>query len=65
MPDKYIVTLTPEERSELTGLTRRGKLSVCKMKRAQILMTADKGQTDEAISQMLSVGLSFRYYLPL
>jgi len=58
MPDKYVVNLTPGERSELAGLTSRGKLSVRKLKRAQILLAADKGQSDEAISQTLSVGLS-------
>lgn len=58
MPDKYIVTLTPEERGELNTLTRRGQWSVRKVKRAQILMAADKGQSDEAIAQTLSVGLS-------
>lgn len=58
MPDKYIVTLTPEERGELNALTRRGQWSVRKVKRAQILMAADKGQSDEAIAQTLSVGLS-------
>lgn len=58
MPIKYRVTLTPEERLELTQLTSRGELSVRKMKRAQILILADKGQSDETISEMLSVGLS-------
>ena len=48
MADKYLVTLTPEERSELSSLTRRGQLSARKLKRAQILMAADKDQTDEA-----------------
>ena len=58
MPDKYIVTLTPEERSELTGLTSRGKLSARKLKRAQILIAADKDQRDDVIAQTLNVGLS-------
>ncbi|MFK8184500.1 MAG: IS630 family transposase [Phormidesmis sp.] len=58
MPEKYRVTLTPEERLELTQLTSRGELSARKMKRAQILILADKGQSDETISEMLSVGLS-------
>jgi transposase len=58
MADKYVVNLTPEEHFELTGLTRRGKLSVRKLKRAQILMAADKGQQDAVIAETLSVGLS-------
>ena len=58
MPDKYIVSLTEEERRELHQLTSRGTLPARKMKRAQILLCADKGQKDEAISQALSVGLS-------
>ena len=58
MPDKYVVNLTAEERSELTALTSRGQLSVRKLKRALILMAADQGRNDETISQMLRVGLS-------
>lgn len=58
MPDKYVVNLTPEEHSELASLTSRGKLSVRKLKRAQILMAADQGGKDETISQTLGVGLS-------
>ena len=58
MPEKYHVTLTPEERLELTQMTSRGTLSARKMKRAQILMLADKGHGDETIAAMLSVGLS-------
>lgn len=58
MADKYIVTLTPEERSQLIQLTRRGPLSARKMKRAQILVLADKGHKDETIAQMLNAGIS-------
>lgn len=58
MPDKYIVTLTPEERSELIQLTRRGTLSARKMKRAQILILADKGHQDDTIAHMLNAGIS-------
>lgn len=58
MPDKYIVTLTAEERCELIQFTRRGELSARKMKRAQILMLADKGHGDETIAEMLSAGIS-------
>lgn len=58
MPDRYIVTLTPEEQSELKKLTSQGKLAVRKMKRAQILLAADNGQKDEAIAEILQVSLS-------
>lgn len=58
MPEKYHVTLTSEERLDLTQLTSRGTLSARKMKRAQILILADKGHRDETIAEMLSVGLS-------
>ena len=58
MPDKYVVTLTPEERQMLTELTSRGQLSARKMKRAQILQAADKNVLDETIAQTLGVGLS-------
>lgn len=58
MPDKYIVTLSPEEQAELSELTRKGQLSVRKMKRAQILLAANKGHSDEAIADMLSTSPS-------
>ncbi|NJK52343.1 MAG: IS630 family transposase [Leptolyngbyaceae cyanobacterium SU_3_3] len=58
MPDKYIVTLTPEEHCELVQLSRRGELSARKMKRPQILILADKGHQDETIAEMLSAGVS-------
>jgi transposase len=41
------VTLTTEERQELLALTRAGKLSVRKMKRAQILLKADENWKDQ------------------
>lgn len=58
MPDRYIVTLTPEEKFELRKLTSQGKLAVRKMKRAQILLAADNGQKDETIAEILRVSLS-------
>lgn len=51
MPNKkYLVTLTTEERQELTRLTSAGRLSARKMKRALILLRADEGWKDEAIA---------------
>ena len=58
MGTKYQVALTPDERSTLTTLTRQGQLSVRKLKRAQILIAADKGHNDNAIATVLEVGLS-------
>ena len=46
---KYIVTLTKEERQALLALTRAGKLSARKMKRAQILLKADENWKDKDI----------------
>ena len=43
------MTLTTEERQELTTLTSAGKLSARKMKRALILLRADEGWKDEEI----------------
>lgn len=58
MPEKYIVTLSPAEQAELTELTSKGMLSVRKMKRAQILLAAHKGQSDETIAETLGSSLS-------
>lgn len=55
MAKKYHVNLTSGEREQLQGLLRKGKLSVRKVKRAQILLAADSGQIDEDIARTLSV----------
>ena len=51
---KYIVNLTEEEREELLGLTRKGKISARSMKRAQILLKADEGLKDAEIVSALN-----------
>jgi transposase len=57
MPAKrYLVELTEEERAELLTLTRKGKSSARKVKRAHILLLADKGKADKEIVAALSVG---------
>ncbi len=57
MPRKvYVVELTKEEKTELLELTRKGKVSARKLKRANILLQADKGKTDEEIAENLEVG---------
>ena len=47
MPAKiYKVDLDAEERAKLEGMTRKGKVSARKMKRAQILLKASEGWRD-------------------
>lgn len=58
MPEKYTVTLTPEERQQLLQFTRQNQLSTRRFKRAQILLLADEGHHDETIAAMLYVGES-------
>jgi transposase len=58
---RYIVELNEAERQELVNMTRSGSPGARKMKRAQILLMADAGQTDEAIAQALHVGTSTVY----
>src|SRR3990172_4034560 len=49
MPKKiYVVKLTPEERSELETLVRRGKVAGWKMQRAQALLKCDQGEQGPA-----------------
>jgi transposase len=58
---RYRVTLTDDERSTLEGLIQKGKVSARRVKRAQILLAADQGSTDEAISNNVAVGTSTVY----
>jgi transposase len=55
MAKKYIVELTAEERNALEKLLRKGKISACRLKRAQILLAADAGQIDQQIAQTVQV----------
>lgn len=55
---RYIVELTPEERESLHELVRGGQARVRRVKRAQILLAADRRETDEVIASALSVGTS-------
>ena len=57
---KYVVRLTEEERDELQGIVRRGKVAAAKRTRAQMLFKADaglegSGPTDEQVAQALEV----------
>jgi transposase len=53
---RYRVELGQSERSELTALLSGGKHSARKLKRAQILLAANAGASDEAIALSVGVG---------
>ena len=55
---RYRVELNQDERDELTALVSRGKHAVRKVKRAQVLLAADAGSTDQAIAETVGVSLS-------
>ena len=55
---RYIVELTAEERESLHELVRGGQERVRRVKRAQILLAAERRETDEVIASALSVGTS-------
>ena len=48
---KYTVELIEDEREHLLGVTRRGKSSARKIKRAQILLKAAEGGSDAQIAE--------------
>ena len=58
MGARYIVTLSDADRSELGELISRGKPSARRVKRAQILLAAERGESEAAIAKTLSVGTS-------
>jgi len=58
---RYRVTLTTEERQQLELLVRGDTGVVRTIKRAQILLAADAGCTDEAIAQNIGVGTATVY----
>jgi hypothetical protein len=53
---RYRVTLTQDERDELEMLLSGGKQAARKLKRAQILLAADAGVSDEKIAASVGVG---------
>src|SRR5436305_14877213 len=55
---RYRVELSQIERDELTALLGGGKHAARKIKRAQILLAADAGSSDEEIARTVSVSLS-------
>ena len=58
---RYRVELNEGERAELTAMLSGGKHAARKLKRAQILLAADAGISDEAIASSISVGGSTVY----
>jgi transposase len=58
---RYRVELSQTERSELTALLSGGKHAVRKLKRAQILLAADVGASDDEIATNVGVGGSTVY----
>jgi transposase len=55
---RYRITLTSEERTQLQALVHGGKAPVRKVKRAQILLAAARGSSDERIAANVAVGTS-------
>ncbi len=58
---RYRVDLDEAERMQLTSMLSGGKHAARKLKRAQILLAADAGVSDEAIARSVSVGSSTVY----
>jgi len=57
----YVVELSEAERAELRALIAGGKPSARRVKRAQILLAADAGQSEATIAGVLAVGESTVY----
>ena len=58
---RYRVALSRQEREQLREMVRGGKGAVRRLKRAQILLAADAGATDETIAANVAVGTSTVY----
>ena len=58
---KYRVTLDTSERVQLVTMVLGGKGAFRRLKRAQILLAADAGSTDEEIARNVAVGTSTVY----
>ncbi len=58
---RYIVGLLDTDRDELLALTRGGRCGARKLKRAQILLAADRGVTDEEVARATGVAVSTVY----
>jgi transposase len=58
MVKRYRVTLTDAERDRLEGLSRKRTASVRMVRRAQALLLASEGKTDEVIAEQLRMGVA-------
>ena len=58
---RYRIELNQCERDQLTALLSSGKRGARKLKRAQILLAADRGASDEEIARSIGVGGSTVY----
>ena len=58
MVKRYRVTLTDEERQDLEVLARKRTASVRMVQRAQALLLAAEGKTDEVIAEQLRMGVA-------
>jgi transposase len=58
---RYRITLSSEERAQLQALVQGGKGPVRKLKRAQVLLAAARGSSDERIAANVSVGTATVY----
>ncbi len=58
---RYRVELSQTERDDLRGLLSGGAHAVRKLKRAQILLAADAGVSDDVIARSVGVGSSTVY----
>ena len=58
---RYRIELSQAERDELTGMLSGGKHAARKLKRAQILLAAEAGSSDEEIARAVAVGGSTVY----
>ena len=58
---RYRVELSQDERDKLTALLSGGKHAARKLKRAQILLAADAGISDDDIAVSIAVGGSTVY----
>ena len=61
MTIRYRVDLSEAEHAQLAALLNGGKHAARKIKRAQILLAADGGVSDEMIAKTISIGESTVY----
>ena len=61
MKKVHVVQLSEEERGSLLTLTQKGETKARRLRRAQVLLLADKGRTDEEIRDVLSASSTMIY----